>query len=124
MIDPHRHSLADACSRRSRRRRPLLRGSASPTRTYWDDIALFAEDDGLVIDTRDLFRLRLAAAEGRLSAGAARARRRTTTGIFEFEGDRGSGVGGQSILYLVEVEQFVLLELPPRVVATVTAGCH
>lgn len=111
-------------SRRSEGEFTISRWSTRPTRRYWDDIALFAEDDGLVIDTRDLFRPRLAAAEGRLSAGAARARRRTTIGIFEFEGDRDSGVGGQSMFYLVEVEQFVLLELPPRVVATVLAGSH
>jgi hypothetical protein len=56
-------------------------------RSSEEDIQVFAEDDGLVIDTRDLFRLRRAVVDGRLPAEAARELLKSSRGIFHFEGD-------------------------------------
>jgi hypothetical protein len=60
-------------------RRPPLAGAE-------DDIKIFAEDGGLVIDTRGLFQLVRAVEEGRIDQAAARRLLRSSTGVFQFDG--------------------------------------
>ena len=52
-----------------------------------EDVALFAEANGLVIDTRDLFRLSRAVTDGVVRPESAREMLKTTSGVFEFSGD-------------------------------------
>jgi hypothetical protein len=61
-------------------RRPLLRNQD-------DDVDVFAEQGGLVVDTRDLFRLRKAVAAGAVSAEAARVMLTSSSGRFELPQD-------------------------------------
>jgi hypothetical protein len=58
-------------------RMQLLRGQD-------DDVEAFAEDDGVAVDTRSLFRLHKAHAEGLIEAGAARNALRAARGRFEY----------------------------------------
>jgi hypothetical protein len=50
-----------------------------------DDVQVFAEDGGLVIDTRDLFQLVRAVEDGRMSRADARRLLRSSTGVFKFD---------------------------------------
>ncbi|WP_406176125.1 hypothetical protein [Streptomyces canus] len=63
-----------------------------------EDIEVFAEEHGLVIDTRDLYRVVKEVKEGRLSADRARERLMTSSGVFSFppalDGDQTSTPGG------------------------------
>jgi hypothetical protein len=52
-----------------------------------EDVEMFAEAGGLVIDTRDLFRLRRAVANGRLPAEAARELLKSSKGVLDFPSD-------------------------------------
>jgi hypothetical protein len=61
-------------------RRPLLRNQD-------DDVDVFAEQGGLVVDARDLFRLRKAVAAGAVSAEAARVKLTSSSGRFELPQD-------------------------------------
>lgn len=58
-------------------RRRVLAGSEA-------DVELFAEGGGLVIDTRDLFRLRVAVESGELTPEAARDLLKSTTGVLDY----------------------------------------
>ena len=51
-----------------------------------DDVQVFAEDGGLVIDTRELFQLVRAVEQGRIDQAAARRLLRSSTGVFQFDG--------------------------------------
>jgi hypothetical protein len=50
-----------------------------------DDVRVFAENGGLVIDTRELFRLVRGVQEERISPADARRMLRTATGVFKFD---------------------------------------
>lgn len=58
--------------------RPRVLGGAD------EDVSFFAEGNGLVVDTRELFRLRRAVAEGAVAKETARMMLKTTRGIFRF----------------------------------------
>ena len=51
-----------------------------------DEVAVFADQHGLVIDTRDLFRLQKAVASGSLDKAAARLLLTESTGRLEYNG--------------------------------------
>lgn len=67
-------------------RPPVLSGAT-------EDIDVFAEENGLVIDTRDLFRLAMSVREGRLTVARARELLMTTTGVLNFPPEQSHSAG-------------------------------